>query len=106
MVAPTHKTPRHHLTEQKSGLCREALLSERHERRIRRTEQKSGSDGAGQTKAKKATRKKAANRTSADKEVSQYKASAQLADTVGDKEGSRNQTIAEAKETMALETLR
>ncbi|KAI9981214.1 hypothetical protein PInf_008859 [Phytophthora infestans] len=96
-----------HLTEQESRLCREALLSERHERRIRRTEQKSGSDGAGQTKAKKATRKKAAKRTAADMEVAQYKglyipsASAQLADTAGEKEGS---TIAEVKETMVLET--
>ncbi|KAI9983724.1 hypothetical protein PInf_007791 [Phytophthora infestans] len=96
MVAPTPKTPRHHLTEQERRLCREALLSERHERRIRRTEQKSGSDGAGQTKAKKATKKKAAKRTTADMEV----AHAQIADTAGEKEGSRNQTIAEAKETI------
>ncbi|EEY62109.1 uncharacterized protein PITG_21715 [Phytophthora infestans T30-4] len=107
IIAPTPKTPRHHLTEQESRLCREALLSERHKRRIRRTEQKSGSDGAGQTKAKKATRKKAAKRTAADMEVAQYKglyipsASAQLADTAGEKEGS---TIAEVKETMVLET--
>ncbi|KAI9991196.1 hypothetical protein PInf_018828 [Phytophthora infestans] len=106
MVAPTPKTPRHHLTEQERRLCREALLSERHERRIRRTEQKSGSDGAWQTKAKKATKKKAAKRTTADMEVAQYKglyipsASAQVADTAGEKEGSRNQTIAEAKETI------
>ncbi|KAI9999290.1 hypothetical protein PInf_004125 [Phytophthora infestans] len=87
-------------------LCREALLSERHERRCRRTEQKSSSDGAGQTKAKKATRKKAAKRTAADMEVVQYKgfyipsASAQLAYTAGEKEGSRNQTITETKETI------
>ncbi|KAI9983618.1 hypothetical protein PInf_007683 [Phytophthora infestans] len=94
MVAPTPKTPRHHLTEQERRLCREALLSERHERRIRRTEQKSGSDGAWQTKAKKATKKKAAKRTTADMEVAQFK------DTAGEKEGSRNQTIAEAKETI------
>ncbi|KAI9980837.1 hypothetical protein PInf_010170 [Phytophthora infestans] len=106
MVAPTPKTPRHHLTEQERRLCREALLSERHERRIRRTEQKSGSDGAWQTKAKKATKKKAAKRTTADMEVAQYNglyipsASAQVADTAGEKEGSRNQTIAEAKETI------
>ncbi|KAI9980011.1 hypothetical protein PInf_026943 [Phytophthora infestans] len=106
MVAPTPKTLRHHLTEQERRLCREALLSERHERRIRRTEQKSGSDGAGQTKAKKATKKKAAKRTKADMEVAQYKglytpsASAQVADTAGETEGSRNQTIAEAKETI------
>ncbi|KAI9982492.1 hypothetical protein PInf_008447 [Phytophthora infestans] len=92
MAAPTPKTPRHHLTEQERRLCREALLSERHERRIRRTEQRSGSDGAWQTKAKKATKKKAAKRTTAD--------IAQVADTAGEKEGSRNQTIAEAKETI------
>ncbi|KAI9994710.1 hypothetical protein PInf_011541 [Phytophthora infestans] len=108
MVSPTHKTPIHHLTEQESRLGREALLSERHELHLRRTEQKSGSHGAGQTKAKKATSKKAAKRTTADMEVAQYKglyipsARAQHADTAGEKEGSRNQTIAEAKETLVL----
>ncbi|KAI9990992.1 hypothetical protein PInf_018610 [Phytophthora infestans] len=79
MVAPTPKTPRQHRTKQESRLCRGAL-----------------------TKAKKVTRKKAAKRTAADMEVAQYipSASAQLADTAGEKESSRNQTIAEAKETI------
>ncbi|KAE9077419.1 hypothetical protein PF010_g23516 [Phytophthora fragariae] len=36
MVAPTPKAPRHTLSEKERLPCREALLSERHERRIRR----------------------------------------------------------------------
>ncbi|KAE9276473.1 hypothetical protein PF001_g26113 [Phytophthora fragariae] len=63
MVAPTPKTPRHQLTEQEQRLCREALLSLRHERRIRRAQQKDGGDGDATGKNKKASRKKSAKHT-------------------------------------------
>ncbi|KAE8906057.1 hypothetical protein PF003_g9526 [Phytophthora fragariae] len=46
MVAPVGKSPRHQLTEEERRLCREALLSERHARRVRRAQQK-GPDDVG-----------------------------------------------------------
>ncbi|KAG2826475.1 hypothetical protein PC129_g5663 [Phytophthora cactorum] len=57
MVAPTPKFPRYQLTAQERQLCREAILSDRHERRVRRAELKDDTQRAPQ---KKATRKKAA----------------------------------------------
>ncbi|KAE9055454.1 hypothetical protein PF010_g32145, partial [Phytophthora fragariae] len=71
MVAPTPKAPRYPLTEQERRLLREALLSERHGRRIRRAEQKESNEGAGRTK--KATRKKPAKHTSPAMEVAESK---------------------------------
>ncbi|KAE9104934.1 hypothetical protein PF005_g22673 [Phytophthora fragariae] len=71
MVAPTPKAPRYQLTEQERRLLHEALLSERHGRRIRRAEQKESNEGAGRTK--KATRKKPAKHTSPAMEVAESK---------------------------------
>ncbi|KAE9321523.1 hypothetical protein PF001_g4860 [Phytophthora fragariae] len=56
MVAPAGKSPRHTLTEQERHRCLEALLSERHARRIRRADDKNSSVAQG--KQKKATAKK------------------------------------------------
>ncbi|KAE9018675.1 hypothetical protein PR003_g17676 [Phytophthora rubi] len=50
MVAPAGKSPRHTLTEQERQRCLEALLSERHARRIRRAEDKNSSVAQGKQK--------------------------------------------------------
>ncbi|KAG6611302.1 Pleiotropic drug resistance protein [Phytophthora cinnamomi] len=71
MVAPTPKTPRYELTEQERRLCREALLSERHGRRIRRAEQKEGNEGTN--KKKKESRKKPAKHTTPAMEIAESK---------------------------------
>ncbi|KAE9037238.1 hypothetical protein PR003_g6698 [Phytophthora rubi] len=71
MVAPTPKTPRHQLTEQEQRLCREALLSLLHEKRIRRAQQKDGGDGDATGKNKKASRKKTTKHTTPAMEVAQ-----------------------------------
>ncbi|KAE8883709.1 hypothetical protein PF005_g1795 [Phytophthora fragariae] len=71
MVAPTPKAPRYQLTEQERRLLREALLSEHHGRRIRRSKQKESNEGVGRTK--KATRKKPAKQTSPAMEVAESK---------------------------------
>ncbi|KAG6965377.1 hypothetical protein JG688_00007231 [Phytophthora aleatoria] len=70
MVAPTPKSPRYQLAAHERQLCREALLIDRHERRIRRAEQKDSNPGALQ---KKATRKKAAKLTTPAIEIPRSK---------------------------------
>ncbi|KAJ8526075.1 hypothetical protein ON010_g15108 [Phytophthora cinnamomi] len=71
MVAPTPKTPRYELTEQERRLCREALLSERHGRRIWRAEQKEGNEGTN--KKKKESRKKPSKHTTPAMEIAESK---------------------------------
>ncbi|KAE8984852.1 hypothetical protein PR003_g9192 [Phytophthora rubi] len=71
MVAPTPKAPRYTLSEKERLICREALLSERHERRIRRAGQKDSVEGVA--KMKKATRKKAAKHTTPGMEIAESK---------------------------------
>nr|KAE8949495.1 hypothetical protein PF009_g951 [Phytophthora fragariae] len=83
MVAPMPKTPRHQLTEQEQQLCREALLSLRHERRIRRAQQKNGGGGDATGKNKKASRKKPAKHTTPAMEVAQSKEAEPLVQPAG-----------------------
>ncbi|KAE9168063.1 hypothetical protein PF004_g28617 [Phytophthora fragariae] len=83
MVAPMPKTPRHQLTEQEQQLCREALLSLRHERRIRRAQQKNASGGDATGKNKKASRKKPAKHTTPAMEVAQSKEAEPLVQPAG-----------------------
>ncbi|GMF53469.1 unnamed protein product [Phytophthora fragariaefolia] len=63
MVGGTGKQPQHKLTEQELLLCREALLSDRHARRVRRQVNKSRQTGAEEKRPKKGTRKEGAKRT-------------------------------------------
>ncbi|GMF44729.1 unnamed protein product [Phytophthora fragariaefolia] len=67
MVTPTPKTPRQQLTEAERRLCLEALLSDRHARRIRRAQQKDVGH------KKKASRKAPAKRTTPAMEFAQSK---------------------------------
>ncbi|ETL77559.1 hypothetical protein L917_21499 [Phytophthora nicotianae] len=64
MVSPTPKALRYQLTAHERQLCHEALLNDRHERRIRRDEQKD---------TKKAAKKKAAKHTTPAMEIPQSK---------------------------------
>ncbi|KAG2801594.1 hypothetical protein PC129_g18958 [Phytophthora cactorum] len=70
MIALTPKSPRYQLTAKDRQLCRETLLSDRHERRIRCAEQKDRNPGALQ---KKTTRKKAAKLTTTTMEIPRSK---------------------------------
>ncbi|GMF44387.1 unnamed protein product [Phytophthora fragariaefolia] len=63
MVGGTGKQPQHKLTEQELLLCREALMSDRHARRVRRQMNKSRQMGAEEKRPKKGTRKEGAKRT-------------------------------------------
>ncbi|ETK70676.1 hypothetical protein L915_21997 [Phytophthora nicotianae] len=103
MVSPTPKALRYQLTAHERQLCHEALLNDRHERRIRRDEQKD---------TKKAAKKKAAKHTTPAMEIphaggeaaadAKEKTSTGRA-TAEDKETSQAGTAAEAKGTPDLE---
>ncbi|KAE9051952.1 hypothetical protein PR001_g947 [Phytophthora rubi] len=60
MVGGAGKEPRYKMTAQERLLCREALLSDRHARRIRRSSSTTGAEGE---RHKKASRKEGAKRT-------------------------------------------
>ncbi|KAE8889564.1 hypothetical protein PF003_g26454 [Phytophthora fragariae] len=97
MVTPAGKSPRHTLTEQERQRCLEALLSERHARRIRRA----------QGKQKKAATKRAAKHTTPAMERAESKGAsaptetAEQANIAEAKEGAANDAAAEAKESTA-----
>jgi hypothetical protein len=65
MVGGTGKQPQRKLTEQEQRLCREALLSDRHARRLRRAVSKTKNRGADGQRQKKILRKEGAKRTTA-----------------------------------------
>jgi hypothetical protein len=65
MVGGTGKQPQRKLTEQEQRLCREALLSDRHARRLRRAASKTKSRGADGQRQKKRSRKEGAKCTTA-----------------------------------------
>lgn len=100
MIGSTGKTPCHKLTEQERRQALEAMLSERHERRIRRAEQKEdGAGGIKDKKKKKRTRKKAAKHTTASMEITESK------DTTGAVKSAEIVATAEVKKaTVAEET--
>ncbi|KAE9058569.1 hypothetical protein PF010_g30951, partial [Phytophthora fragariae] len=85
MVTPAGKSPRHTLTEQERQRCLEALLSERHARRIRRA----------QGKQKKAATKRAAKHTTPAMERAESKGASAPTET------AEQANIAEAKEGAA-----
>ncbi|KAE8879474.1 hypothetical protein PF003_g36283 [Phytophthora fragariae] len=91
MVGPAGNPPRHQLTEHERRLCLEALLSDRHERRVRRAQQKTG-DGVGVTA-------RAAKRTSAAMEVAEAKGDAYARPRTEGKEDASATAAAEAKQT-------
>ncbi|KAE9272089.1 hypothetical protein PR003_g30314 [Phytophthora rubi] len=93
MVAPTPKAPRYTLSEKERLLCREALLSDRHERRLRRAGQKDSVEWVAKTK--KASRKKAAKHTTPGIEVAESKG------TEPSDETALRTITAEAKDTAA-----
>ncbi|GMF31981.1 unnamed protein product [Phytophthora fragariaefolia] len=93
MVAPAGKTPRHQLSEQERRLCLEALLSDRHARRVRRAQQKDNGDMNTER------RKRGAKRTTAEMEVAQSKARATPSDMAEAKIEAPVQAAAEAKDT-------
>ncbi|KAE9019498.1 hypothetical protein PR001_g13862 [Phytophthora rubi] len=93
MVAPTPKAPRYTLSEKERLLCREELLSDRHERRIRRAGQKDSAEGVATTK--KASRKKAAKHTTPGMEIAESKGTEPSAAT------ALRTITAEAKDTAA-----
>ncbi|KAE9021682.1 hypothetical protein PR001_g11760 [Phytophthora rubi] len=93
MGAPTPKAPRYTLSDKERLLCREALLSDRHERRIRRAGQKDSVEGVAKTK--KASRKKAAKHTTPGMEVAESKGTEPSAET------ALRTITAEAKDTAA-----
>ncbi|KAE8904790.1 hypothetical protein PF003_g11481 [Phytophthora fragariae] len=90
MVTPAGKSPRHTLTEQERQRCLEALLSERHARRIRRAEDKNSSVAQG--KQKKAAAKRAAKHTTPAMERAESKGASAPTET------AEQANIAEAKE--------
>ncbi|OWZ02924.1 Pleiotropic drug resistance protein transporter [Phytophthora megakarya] len=92
MIGPAGKTPRHTLPEHEKRLWLEAMLSDRHERRLRRAEQKSTT---GEAKEKKKTRKKAMKLTTVAMEIAESKMTGPVAETAG------AVAVAEAKETIA-----
>ncbi|KAE8905111.1 hypothetical protein PF003_g10945 [Phytophthora fragariae] len=91
MVGPAGNPPRHQLTEHERRLCLEALLSDRHERRDRRAQQKTG-DGVGATAM-------AAKRTTAAMEVAEAKGDAPARPRAEGKEEASATAAAEAKQT-------
>ncbi|KAL4157018.1 hypothetical protein PRNP1_006044 [Phytophthora ramorum] len=63
MVGGTEKQPQRKLTEQGQRLCRQAFLSNRYARRIRRAASKTKNRGAEEKRQKKETRKEGGKRT-------------------------------------------
>jgi hypothetical protein len=103
MVGLSGKTPRHKLMEEELRLCRLAALSDRHQHRLRRAEEKPED---GSVKKKKASRKKAAKRTTPAMEVAESKGSSphdsvQRSVPAGAKDAHAAQESAEAKATAA-----
>ncbi|OWZ01810.1 Pleiotropic drug resistance protein transporter [Phytophthora megakarya] len=92
MVGAAGKSPRHTLTEHEKRRCLEAMLSGRHERRLRRAEQK---NTTGEVKKFKKTRKKAMKLTTVAMEIAESKMTRPVAETAG------AVAVAEVKETIA-----
>ncbi|KAG6621859.1 Pleiotropic drug resistance protein [Phytophthora cinnamomi] len=93
MVAPAGKTPRHQLSEQERRLCLEALLSDRHARRIGRAQQKDSGD------VNTMRRSRAAKLTTAEMEIAESKECDTAVAIATSKAVADMQASAEAKET-------
>ncbi|POM77236.1 Pleiotropic drug resistance protein [Phytophthora palmivora] len=96
MVSGVGKTPRYELTDRERQQCLEALLSDRHARRLRRAEEKDINQGGDKKITKKGTRKRAVKHTTAVMEIAESKAAEAKEVAVG-QEGMENEYRAEAK---------
>ncbi|OWZ14933.1 hypothetical protein PHMEG_00011508 [Phytophthora megakarya] len=92
MIGPAGKTPRHTLPEHEKRLWLEAMLSDRHERRLRRAERKGTT---GEANEKKKIRKKAMKLTTVAMKIAESIMTGPVAETAG------AVAVAEAKETIA-----